>query len=107
MIGRSFLTASSAIDNGDNRIRALYLLEDKMGAIEEEVFKDDDALMNEQSYLTIDSKTFAYKAVLDKIKMGEDEDDLLNRVTLSAEWKEGSKSYDEILATYIAFPKKE
>lgn len=106
-IARSFLSASNALSNGDNRILALNLLEGKMAEIEEEALKDSDNLTPTQQDIVISSKTFNYRADLDKIKAGEGEEGSLNKVSLNAGWKEGSMPYDEILATYINIEKKE
>ncbi len=108
LIARSFLSASNALSNGNDRILAVNFLEGKMSAIEEEALKGRDILMDEQESALIGPKTFTFKAWSDKFKIGGDSDkDNIKRVMLSAEWKEGNITYDEIIGTYIDITEKE
>lgn len=109
MIARSFLSASNALTNGENRILALNFLEGKMGEIEEEAIKGSDKAMNAQADVLIGPRTFTYRADSDKVNISEKEKEkyYLDRVILVAGWNEGSKSYDEILGTYFNPKKKE
>lgn len=108
LIARSFLSASNALSNGDNRILAVNFLEGKMSAIEEEALKGSDLLMDAEESAMIGPKTFMFKASSDKFKISGDSDkDNIKRVMLSAEWKEGNITYDEIIGTYIEITEKE
>lgn len=108
LIARSFLSASNALSNGNNRILALNFLDGKMSAIEEEALKGGDSLMDEEASAMIGPKTFIFKAWSDKFNIDGDSDkDNIKKVTLSAEWKEGNITYDEIIGTYIELAEKE
>ena len=108
LIGRSFLSASSALTNGQNRITALNFLESKMGDIEEQALKGYDKDLSAQESVVIDSKTFIYKTNYDKVPFGTGEgNQTINKVTVTAAWSEGSKGYDEIFSTYFNTEKKE
>lgn len=107
LIARSFLSASNALTNAESRIVSLGFLEGKMGEAEEEALKGNDKLGDIQDAVVIDYRTFIYRTYMDKIKTGEKEKEYINKIMLTASWKEGSKTYDEILATYIDVTKEE
>ncbi|MDP3791111.1 MAG: type II secretion system protein [Candidatus Omnitrophota bacterium] len=107
MIARSFLSASSAINNGEHRILALNLLGEKMSGIEEQALKGIDKLDDINENITINFKAFTVRSDISLIKIDEDSKENINSIVLSAQWLEGTKSYDEVVATYIDFGRKE
>lgn len=103
LIGRSFLSASNAISNADNRLTALDFLENKVSAVEEDELKGAGRLEDIESTSVIRYRTFTYSLHAAKVNIGEgDTKQSIDSVLLRAGWKEGARYYDEVIGTYIS-----
>lgn len=100
LIARSFLFAAAALDTGENRIIAVDFLERKMGDIEEQALIDVEKIKDFQKDVAINGRKARFAISSEKIEADEI-GDAMNKITLTASWMEGRRSYDEILVTYF------
>lgn len=107
LVARSFLSASNALDTIENKISAIGILEIKMSDIEERLLEPDAKFEPVKEDIVVNNRKGIFAADIQNIPIGKAEDNnSINKITLNVSWKEGDRSNDETLATYVRSEKK-
>jgi len=100
----SYLTAANALDSGQNRLRAVELLQGKLTALQKDVIEGDGlspASSSEEIMLYNRPATYSLEIASDVTDGELDLSKELNSVKLSLAWKERNIEKDVSVFTYL------
>lgn len=101
LIARSLLSASSALDTGQNRISAIRILESKMNELElKEIEEAGIAPQEERQQISVNLRPADFTSIVEPVDIEELKNGL-NEVKLRVGWQESGKEKDALLFGYF------